>query len=242
LFGIGRGVSMMSSPAGSLPGPSLSRPPAPQNIRDRFSERAQAERYRDRFRKGRRQRTHARETAALDQLLGSLVPDGVPLALDVACGPGRFVPTLIRYAKRLVQVDASRHMLNLSREDYPMDPGRIYYCQVDALHLPVRDGAVDLLFCHRFLNHVPDPQNRLAIMKELARVTRGHIVVSCLGLPRIVQIARRFYARLKGKNPDHVGVVMEDLIASAAAAGLTLVTKTPILSLVASGTYLTFRK
>ncbi|MFA5864856.1 MAG: class I SAM-dependent methyltransferase [Phycisphaerae bacterium] len=222
----------------AAPESSVLRPK--QDIGDRFSERAQAQRYRDRFLTGRRQATHAREVAALETLLQSL--GQVPIALDVACGPGRFVETLTKYSTRLIQTDLSRHMLDLTREDHPLPDDRGGYFQADAQRIPLCDQAVDLLFCHRFLNHLPDPLQRREIILEMARVTRHYLIISCLGLPRVVEVLRQTYRYLKGRSRLEEGISMSELLTTTAAAGLVLVKQTPIRRFIASANYLTFVK
>ncbi len=211
-----------------------------QNIHDRFAKRTQAERYRDRFKTGRRRFTHQNETEALARLLESL--GRVDISMDVASGPGRFAEVLAGHSGRVLQTDFSFHMLKLSREDHPLSAGRAGYFQADARYLPVSDESVNLVFCHRFLNHIPDPADRNHIMRELARVARQYVVVSCLEPLRIIRLVRRSFAFLKGQSRVNRDVYVSDLVRSGEAAGLLLKARVPIRSFVKSAAYLVFHK
>jgi ubiquinone/menaquinone biosynthesis C-methylase UbiE len=217
-----------------------SSPNQKQNIRDRFSERAQAERYRNRFKKGRRQATHRREVAALENALSQV--GSVETILDVACGAGRFASTLAAHCRKIFQTDYSIHMLDINREDFPFDADRSGYFQADASAIPLTDKSVDLVFCHRFLNHVPDEAIRGKIMKEFARISRQYVVVSCLGPVRIIRTVRYLFNHLIGKKSLDGYISDNDLIKNAADAGLELVNRTPIRAFGMSAFFLTFRK
>ncbi len=211
-----------------------------QNIHDRFAEREQAERYRNRFYKGWRRLTHRLEQRALDQLLGFL--GRMPTAMDVACGPGRFAVTLASHCDRLLQTDFSYHMLNLSREDHPLEGHKTFYFLADARHLPLHDETVDALFCHRFLNHIHDPQDRINILRELTRVTKRYVIVSCLGPPPFIRVIRRMYTRLIGRFSPHQSVDLKDLLQTASEVGWVLKEKYRISPIVNSAVYLVFTK
>ncbi len=205
-----------------------------QDIAARFGERHQAQRYRDRFLTGRRQRTHAREAAALTLVLDTV--ERLAMVVDVASGAGRFVPVFAGHAERLVQVDYSEHMLAISREDHP---GSLCV-RADARGLPLADGCADLVFCHRLLNHLPAEADRLAIMGHLARISRNLVVVSCLTPLSILRTLRKFRARLRGKDPVDGFLDAGDLIVAAERVGLRLSRRARIRSFPLVGEFLVF--
>ncbi len=105
---------------------------------------------------------------ALEQrLLEPLLPDmrGV-LAIDVACGSGRWARRLTRHGARVIAVDLCPEMLRLA-------PGR--RVMADARMLPLPDGAADLTMCAFALSYLS-----AACLAELARITRpgGVVMVS----------------------------------------------------------------
>lgn len=214
------------------------RQSAKQDIGQRFSRRAQAERYRDRFRSGRRRRTHEREVAALRQLLSGLPHPAV--ILDVGSGPGRLAPVLSQYATRLIQADLSIHMLEVGRDDQAQPAAQTLYVQADARKLPFAAHSVDVVFCHRLLNHVSDVGDRRAILGHFARITRGVVILSCLMAPWPVRVIRRIHDRLRRGHAQRADV--RDVLQDAEAAGLTLVSRTPIRFLFLSGAFYTFAR
>ena len=209
-----------------------------QDIGQRYATRAQAEGYRDRFKKGRRRRTHEREAAALQSLLDSL--GRLDIVLDVGSGPGRFATLFAAHVGRLIQADFSNDMLEVSRDHYPLEASRSGYAQADVRHLPFATGSVDLVFCHRLLNHLPNPEDRRHAFAELARVTRRYVVVSCLSAPAPLRLLRRAYVRLKGGDPTRSFVDVGDVFRDANETGLRLAGRTPIRTFGRSAAFFTF--
>jgi ubiquinone/menaquinone biosynthesis C-methylase UbiE len=210
-----------------------------KGIMQRYATRAQAERYRDRFRTGRRLRTHEKEIAAIGEALKGL--GRVETILDLGCGPGRFVPPLAAAASRLVQIDYSEHMLDVNRRDHPLPPDRSGYIQADAKNLPLADGSIDVALCHRVLNHFPEPAARTRILSELARVASQGVVISCLAPPWPLRPIRRFYARLRRRTSVDGNVEERDLLDEAKEAGLTLAGRVRIRRFPFTGDFLTLR-
>lgn len=141
---------------------------------DRFVTRAQAERYRDRYRTGRRVRIDRLERAALRRLLQGI--DRVSVAMDIPSGTGRLTPLLGEVADRVILADGSRTMLELAREDLP--DLKADYLETDAQNIALESESVDLAFCHRFLHHIHEKGARALVFRELARVSRRYVVIS----------------------------------------------------------------
>jgi len=95
------------------------------------------------------------------------------LALDVACGTGRFAEFLSRCGHRVTGVDSSPDMLAYARRRVP--DGDFRLGELDRLPLP--DDSVDVIVCALALVHVPRLEPVLA---EFARVLRpgGDLVIS----------------------------------------------------------------
>jgi SAM-dependent methyltransferase len=95
------------------------------------------------------------------------------VALDAACGTGRFAEFLTRRGHRVIGVDSSPDMLAHARQRVP-DAG-FHVAEIDRLPLP--DDCVDVIVCALALDHVPclDP-----VLAEFARVLRpaGDLVIS----------------------------------------------------------------
>jgi ubiquinone/menaquinone biosynthesis C-methylase UbiE len=93
------------------------------------------------------------------------------VALDAACGTGRFTEFLARRGHQVIGVDSSPDMLARARQRVPGAEFRIG--ELDRLPLP--DDCVDVIICA--LDHVPRLEPVLA---EFARVLRpgGDLVIS----------------------------------------------------------------
>jgi len=209
------------------------------DIAARFSTRVQAERYRDRFMNGKRRRTHAREHGALQLLLRGLDP--LASVLDVGSGPGRFTDLFAEFSDLYVQMDLSRHMLEISRDHHPLlregqrlDPNVTFvsrraspefvqeFVQADAREPPFISGCFDLVFCHRLLNHIPDRTDRGRILRRLTQVSRRYVVVSSLATPAPLWALRRTFDTIRGRTRGHAWVSAAGLIVDGRSSGLTL--------------------
>jgi SAM-dependent methyltransferase len=95
------------------------------------------------------------------------------VALDAACGTGRFAEILARGGHQVIGIDSSPDMLARARQRVPA--AEFHLGQLDQLPLP--DGGVDVIVCALALVHVPrlDP-----VLAEFARVLRpgGDLVIS----------------------------------------------------------------
>lgn len=108
------------------------------------------------------------------------LPAGV--ALDAACGTGRYAELLAGCGHRVIGVDGSPAMLLRARTRVP----RGEFLLGDLHRLPVADAGVDLVVCGLALTHVPALEPVLA---EFARVLRpgGHLVIADIHPERVAQ-------------------------------------------------------
>lgn len=148
-----------------------------------------AERYRDRrFRSGSGPGTDRRERAALRALLahaaalGRIEPGPW---LDVPAGAGRMAAELPGPA---IAVDRDAAMLRAAA-------ALPHRACASAQALPFGDRLFAGVLCHRLLQHIPTSGERVAILRELARVGRGPVIVSffdSLSLPGLRRVVRRW--------------------------------------------------
>ena len=106
--------------------------------------------------------------------------DNTDSVLDMPCGTGRFWRLLSEDKARTIHaVDYSQNMIDIGLQHRDSQTvKRINAFQGSAFNLPVDDGFVDTVFCIRLLHHIGNPQDRLEILQELARVTRGTVIIS----------------------------------------------------------------
>ncbi|MER7079994.1 class I SAM-dependent methyltransferase, partial [Saccharopolyspora kobensis] len=112
--------------------------------------------------------------AILDEL-----PTGV--AVDAACGTGRFAEILAGRGHRVIGVDSSPEMLARARERVPAGE----FSVGELTGLPVGGAAADLVVCALALTHVPSLE---PVFAEFARVLRpgGHLVISDMHPGRVM--------------------------------------------------------
>ncbi|WP_242902840.1 class I SAM-dependent methyltransferase [Actinomadura terrae] len=153
----------------------------------------------------------------VDEILDGLAPG---VALDAACGTGRYARELAGRGHRVIGVDSSPDMLDRARASVPEAEFRL-----GGLHrLPVDEvDEVDVIVCALALTHVADLG---PVMAEFARVLRpgGHLVISDVH-PEAV--ARGSVPSLRGADgrPARVAThrhLVGDYLRAALAAGLRL--------------------
>ena len=147
-----------------------------------------AEHYRDRrFLAAHGPRTDRRERAVLRRLLALAGAAPGPW-LDAPCGAGRLTDEL---PGPVIRLDRDLAMLRAGAGD-----GRRVCATV--LALPFRDGVFAGVLCCRLLQHVAGAKARRAVLRELARVSRGAVVVSFFDALSLLH-ARRLVRRAFGK-------------------------------------------
>ncbi len=106
---------------------------------------------------------------------------GIPkggIVLDLPCGTGRFTQFLLREGYRVVGADISREMIAEARRKIDGRPdGLLGFQACDAEHLPFPDGSIDGTLTVRFFHLIP-PESRPRVFRELARVSRGPVVLT----------------------------------------------------------------
>lgn len=120
----------------------------------------------------------------LDEPVVGQIVDALPtgVAVDAACGTGRYTAMLTERGHRVIGVDNSPDMLRRARERVPTGE----FLLGDLHRLPMADGEADLVVCALALTHVPvlDP-----VLEEFARVLRpgGHLVISDVHPERVLR-------------------------------------------------------
>jgi ubiquinone/menaquinone biosynthesis C-methylase UbiE len=95
--------------------------------------------------------------------------------LDCPSGFGRWLPVIERLGPTTVlETDVSREMLEQGRRSYNSEWPAV---RTNAEQLPYEDESFDLAFCHAFTKHLPH-DTQAAVLAELARVSRRHVICS----------------------------------------------------------------
>ena len=193
-----------------------------------------AERYRDRrFHAGTGVATDRAERQALRELRAlarSTTPDGC--WLDAPAGAGRMTAEL---PGAVVQVDRDAAMLVAAGPERPRACASVHA-------LPFADFTFAGVLCHRLLQHIPTPAERIDILRELGRVARGPIVVSFFdahSLQHVRRTVRRWFGK---KKSGRSAVPRRAFLAECAAAGLEVVAVRALRRFLAEQTLVLLRR
>jgi ubiquinone/menaquinone biosynthesis C-methylase UbiE len=124
-------------------------------------------------------------------------------AMDVACGPGTFTRSIAAHARFVIGLDYTAAMLAKAHET-ASQPGLAHMRLVrgDGNHLPIPDGALDVVTCGYSLHHFADAGR---LVREMARVTRrgGRVAVADLIVPDGCESAANNRIEIV-RDPSHV--------------------------------------
>jgi len=185
-----------------------------------------AARYRDaRFSTGSGAATDRRERAALRALLAQRSWPAGPW-LDAPSGTGRMSDEL---PGPVVRIDRDLAMVAAATGTGPRACASVHA-------LPFADGAFAGVLCHRLLQHIPTAVERITILRELARVTRGPIVVSFFDASSLQHLRRQVRRCLGKKRSGRSAVRRGAFAAELRAAGLQVVAMQALRRLIAEQT------
>lgn len=183
-------------------------------------------RYRDRrWVTGSGAGTDARERRALRALLERAELCGGAW-LDAPSGAGRLSGELPGH---VVQVDRDPAMV--------LAAGGAFARACASVHaLPFNDGAFGGALCMRLLQHIETSAERIKILGELGRVSRGPVVVSFFDAASLQHLRRKLRS-IRGKRPSgRVSIRRACFAREAAAAGLQVVTMSALRRFVGEQT------
>jgi 2-polyprenyl-3-methyl-5-hydroxy-6-metoxy-1,4-benzoquinol methylase len=163
---------------------------------------------------------------------GSRCRGSAPIVLDVAAGGGdlpRDAAARLRHrglAASIVALDRNPLMLAYTRTHPAAAPEMRFVCG-DALHLPFRSQSADVTLCSLALHHFTE-QDAVALLRELARVTRRALIVNDLRrsptayalIWLITRFCRNRMTRYDGPLSVRRAFTMDEVRALAQAAGL----------------------
>ena len=185
-----------------------------------------AERYRDsRFRTGSGSGTDKRERKAIASLL-SIAAINKGIWLDAPCGAGRLSDELPGTA---VLVDRDPNMVVAAGDARPRACASVHT-------LPFGDDALSGALCMRLLQHIATPVERTTILRELARVTNGPIVVSFFDAHSLQHVRRRLRPLLGKRRSGRFAVSRHGFRQELADAGLEVVAMQSLLRFVGEQT------
>lgn len=109
----------------------------------------------------------------VNQLQGSseLVPRQSTV-LEVGCGTGRFVNTVLHSQRNLICVDPSEYMLRVAQAKHA-DKGLLCFVRAEAAALPFPDDSFDFAYSIRVLSQVGTAGYAMSAITEMVRVVKS---------------------------------------------------------------------
>ncbi|MFQ6674846.1 MAG: class I SAM-dependent methyltransferase [Fidelibacterota bacterium] len=163
-----------------------------------------------------------RERAAVKRLMTGHGLSG--LILDVPAGYGRFV-SVLREAGDVVAADLGFFpLVYLKRRDRFATE----CVNARAEGLPLKDNSVDAVFCFRLFQHLHNPADRLAVLREFSRVSRKWVVLSVYTSTFVHRLFRQLVPQ-----PSRITMVTQDQfqeeLKEAALTAVDHITVVPLL-------------
>jgi len=186
--------------------PAMSSTQTSPEYGSRFKNTETAQKYSDRFERPTHRHINRREQRVLAKILSSLPGAEVKTILDMPCGAGRFLPTLVDANRTLLEIDISHEMIALGHQRLlaQNSNAKVHFLQGSAFGLPLADGSIDCIFCNRLLHHFKDAGDRINLLRELHRITKNYVIVSFFDYHRFGTL-RVILKRLRGRKPDYSG-------------------------------------
>lgn len=179
----------------------------------------------------RSRRARERDGRILLRLLKG-IEMGAGLILDAPSGAGRMQPVIATLGRDSICMDLSSSMLQQCAA-----PRMI---QGSAFELPFGDNSFPLVVCCRLLHHLASETDQQALLKELARVSKGWVAVSHWDAASW-QVFRRRRGWRRGH--DHrVGIGRRELAALGQEAGLKPIRSRASMRFVSPQTWTLFSK
>ncbi|MGH0030778.1 MAG: class I SAM-dependent methyltransferase [Myxococcota bacterium] len=188
----------------------------------------------------RGRRRHKREEACLRRALRGLRPGS--RVLDLPCGTGRMFSVLSDLRLDVVAADGSAAMVRAARREAERHPGIRVVHQEDAFKTGFPDRSFDAVVCNRLLHHFREPQDRLAVLRELTRISRNRVVVSFF-CTHSLEAQRTRLSRALGKKASERGAIpYTDFHREVESAGLHVQDVVPTLAPISQQWYVVGRR
>ncbi len=141
--------------------------------------------------------------SALGRLTRDFAPGTGLKIVDLATGGADFPRAMAAWAARrglrarILATDLNPQILDLAARGAP--PG-IEFAVADARRLPFDDGAFDVATCSLLLHHL-EPDDAVAMLKEMRRVARRGVIVNDLLRSWVGYLGAHLATRAMSKNP-----------------------------------------
>ena len=154
--------------------------------------------------------------------------------LDLPSGTGRFWEMLAEKPDRKIYAaDNSPHMYTVGMELRPKEiTSRITETfEASAFAIPKPDNFVENIFCMRLIHHIGKSEDRIAMLKEFARVTSDSVCISMWSDGNYKSIRQRAHERkdAEGTFRNRFVIPAKTFKAEAEQAGFSVVKRLDVL-------------
>ncbi len=142
--------------------------------------------------------TTRREYTLLSRLL-STQPRSTTL-LDLPCGGGRLSSQLAPHTDVLIESDIALGQVQYGRK-FGLVGAKQCWMVASGFHIPFRDASLDGAVCVRLNHHLPTPEERERLVRELLRVARRFVIMTFFDYHSLKNLGRRLRRPFDGKPP-----------------------------------------
>ncbi len=171
-----------------------------------------------------------REYALLRRLLAS--QSHCATLLDLPSGGGRLSPQIAEYTDLLIEADIA-----LGQVQYGKEFGRVNTKQVwmtaSGFHIPFKSSTIDGIVCVRLNHHLPTPDERERLVRELLRVAKKFVIMTYFDYHSLKNLGRRIRQPFN-KKPPKMTMTTSRVRELANENGFDLV-EAPALAYIGSG-------
>lgn len=212
-----------------------------QQTIERFGTKSAA----DKYTKGlTNTKSDRREQKCLGRLLEGLGESSS--VLDLPCGTGRLIPFLISKGLHVTGADSSVHMVDNAKEYLSKQKVKVSdvdFLVADAFDTEFDNDSFDVVICSRLLHHFSTSQDRVAVLKELSRVSRNYLIVSFFCNQSIDAITFWLKHFIRHSKPvDRIPISYSTMCSEVRQAGLEIKKVAPVRPLVSKQWYLLLKK
>ena len=161
--------------------------------------------------------------------------------LDVPCGTGRITKYLLEKGCSVIGADISTEMLRYAKKKLDRFHNLQCLVRTDAEQMGFKDDGFDCVTTVRLMGHIP-PHIRVAILREMARVTNRYIIVFYYSSDIISNLKRKIKNIVKRNRSPWFPARKCELLAEISAANLELLMSIPVFSIVSESRVLLLKK
>ena len=163
------------------------------------------------------------------------------LVLDVPCGTGRLAPLILQNQYRWLGADIYHEMMEVSREKTASFSNAAGCVRLESEHMPFRSDSIDCVASIRFIYHVLAREERIAILREMGRISREWVIID-YNYPNPLKVIYRRLGRLVRPPKRKRRLSMREIYDELADAGLKVYKAYPVSRVLSDNVIFLCRK